>query len=119
VEGTVAASGLEGLRVTAPGMEILLPGSGAPGMRVAIAIRPERLRVTRHGGPDGAPNQARGTLRDVAYRGEAFIFHVALEGGGELRVSQPNLRPLAERPAAPGEAVTVTWDRDAPVVLRG
>ena len=119
LEGTVAVAAVEGLRISAAGMEILAPGSAPPGSRVAIAIRPERLRISRNAVADGTPNQARGTLRGVAYRGEGFTFHVALDGGGELRVSQPNQRPVSERPVAPGDAVSVEWDRDAPVVLRG
>jgi putrescine transport system ATP-binding protein len=119
LDGTVTASDSDGLRIVAAGMEILAPGAAAPGSRVVIAIRPERLRLIHGGLAEGVPNRARGRLRDVAYRGEGFIFHVALEGGGELRVNQPNLRRASERPAAPGDAVTVEWDRDAPVVLQG
>jgi hypothetical protein len=36
-----------------------------------------------------------------------------------LRVTQANQRRGAAPPAGPGEAVTVEWDSDAPVVLRG
>ncbi|WP_372623140.1 ABC transporter ATP-binding protein [Falsiroseomonas sp.] len=118
LEGTVTASGAEGQHIAGPGFGILAAGSAAPGAQVAVAIRPERLRLERAPMPaPPAPNQARGTLRGVAYRGEGFTFHVVLEGGAELRVSQPNQRRVTEAPVAPGEPVLVSWDDEAPVVL--
>jgi putrescine transport system ATP-binding protein len=118
LEGTVTANGAAGLRIQGPGFGILATGSAMPGARVAVAIRPERLRL--HRAPVSAapaPNQVRGTLHGIAYRGEGFTFHVALEGGAELRVSQPNQRRLGEAPVAPGDPVLVSWDEEAPVVL--
>jgi putrescine transport system ATP-binding protein len=115
LEGRVVGAAEGRLRIAGPGFEMETPGSAAPEAAIAVAIRPERLRLVR--GAAG-PNTARGTLRDIAYRGEGFTFHVVLEGGAELRVSQPNLRRVTARPAEPGEAVTVAWDADAPVVLR-
>jgi putrescine transport system ATP-binding protein len=115
LEGRVLSLERGLLHVAGPGFTVTTPGEASPGP-VAVAIRAERLRLAR-GMPDRAPNTARGVLRDIAYRGEAFILHVVLEGGAELRISQPNLSGGATRPAEPGEAVTVAWDADAPVVL--
>jgi putrescine transport system ATP-binding protein len=112
LDGEAQADG----RIRAGNIEIA-PAEAAPaGTRVAVAIRPERLRLTRATAA-AAANQARGTLRDIAYRGEGFTFHVALDGGAELRITQPNLRQAP--PAGPGEPVLVSWDADAAVVLRG
>jgi putrescine transport system ATP-binding protein len=114
LDGRVVGSAAGMMRIAGPGFEMEVPGRAETGAAIALAIRPERLRLAR--GAAGA-NTARGTLRDIAYRGEGFTFHVALEGGAELRVSQPNLTRVTARPAEPGEAVTVAWDADAPVVL--
>jgi len=116
LEGNVTASDDEGLAIAVPGIEIHTSGIAAKGSRVAVALRPEHLRLSR--GTQEGPNLARGTLREVAYRGEGFTFLVGLAGGGELRVVQPNLRRGAPRPAEPGEAVTIAWDAEAPVVLQ-
>ena len=115
LEGTVTEAGAEGLTVAAAGIEILAQGRATPGSRVAIALRPEHLRLSR--GVEGGPNRVRGTLREVVYRGEGFTFLVTLAAGAELRIAQPNLRRGAPRPAEPGEAVTIAWDAEAPVVL--
>jgi putrescine transport system ATP-binding protein len=117
LEGRVVEAGAEGLRIAAPGIEIRAAGAAPPGSQVAVALRPERLRLLRATSQALAPNQARGRLRDIAYRGEGFLLSVALDAGGELRISQPNQRPGAKPAAAPGEAVLVAWDADAPVVL--
>ncbi|MGG5821516.1 ABC transporter ATP-binding protein [Falsiroseomonas sp. HW251] len=113
LEGTVTEAGPDGLRIATPGAEIVAPGRAEAGAHIAVALRAEHLRIE----PAGAagPNRARGTLRDVAYRGEGFTVHVALDAGGELRVSRPNRRGAA--PPVAGEAVTVAWDPDAAVVL--
>jgi putrescine transport system ATP-binding protein len=113
LEGTVTQAGVDGLSIATQGAWIVAHGQAEAGTRVAVALRAEQLRLE----PAGAegPNRARGRLRDVAYRGEGFVFHVALDGGGELRVARPNLRHAA--PPAPGEAVTVAWDAEAAVVL--
>jgi putrescine transport system ATP-binding protein len=117
LEGRVLEAGADGLRIAAPGIEIHAAGEAPPGSQVAVALRPERLRLMGDASHALAANQARGRLRDIAYRGEGFLLFVALEGGGELRISQPNPRPGARPAATPGEPVVVAWDADAPVVL--
>jgi putrescine transport system ATP-binding protein len=117
LDGVVGAAGPEGLRIAAAGTEILAQGTAPEGARVAVALRPEHLRLVPGATP--GPNRATGRLTEAAYRGEGFAFLVALDAGGALRVTQANRRRGATPPAGPGEAVTVEWDADAPVVLRG
>jgi len=56
-------------------------------------------------------------VRDIAYFGDFFMVHVAMEGGRTLRVSLPNLRRITERPVDWEDVVAITWDADAGVVL--
>ncbi len=114
LEGRVASAAEGRLRVEGPGFATAALGRVEAGAAVALALRPERLRLLPAGDP---PNGARGVLRDIAYRGEGYLYHVVLEGGAELRVSQPNLARRAAPPAAPGAPVAVAWEEDAPVVL--
>ncbi|WP_198373390.1 ABC transporter ATP-binding protein [Roseomonas rosulenta] len=78
---------------------------------VAVALRPERIRVT----PGAAgPNTARGTVEDVAFRGDDSLLLVRLSGGAALRVAH------AEEDGAPperGAAVTLAWEAAAVVAL--
>ena len=122
LEGVVATTGAEGGRIrTADGAIEILSDAPAPrpvGERVVVALRPERLAIAR--APEGAghgDNRLIGRVRDIAYSGDLFLYHVEIAGGRRLRVSQPNLRRITDRPLGAGDAVIVTWDREASMVL--
>ncbi|MBR0654839.1 ABC transporter ATP-binding protein [Roseomonas arctica] len=78
----------------------------------AYALRPERIRLTPGGEAIGA-NAAIGQVREAAFRGDATLFVVALDGGGELRVMVPADDPMP----AMGERVALAWDPDDLVPL--
>ncbi|MDB5380923.1 MAG: transporter ATP-binding protein [Rhodospirillales bacterium] len=78
----------------------------------AYALRPERIRLTPNGATTGA-NAIAGHVRDVAFRGDATLFVVALDGGGELRVMVPADDPMPIM----GERVALAWDADDLVPL--
>ncbi len=126
LEGTVEAAGQGGCRIgTAPGGVVLAdaPSPLPPGSPVLVAIRPERMRLgpAEEGAAHGE-NRLVGRVRDIAYQGDAFLFHVAVEGAPgpvTLRVSQPNLQRSLTRPVEWERRVAVTWDSHAPVVLAG
>jgi putrescine transport system ATP-binding protein len=122
LEGVVEAHAPEGARIGSSEYDFdILTDAEAPkpvGSRVLVAVRPERMRIARAGGADGfGDNQVAGRVRDIAYFGDFFVYYVVLEGGKELRVSQPNLRRITERPVDWEDRVVVTWDRQASVVL--
>lgn len=84
--------------------------AGAP---VTLALRPERVRLRSGEAPADAVNAARGTVAEVAFRGELSTALVRLDGGATLRVS----RPSAEGAPARGARVTLTWPAEALAVL--
>jgi putrescine transport system ATP-binding protein len=122
LEGVVQATGPGGARIGATGfaMDILsdTPAPKPAGSRVFVALRPERLAIARaadamrHG-----DNRLVGRVREIAYLGDSFIYHVELERGRVIRVSQPNPRRGTERPLDGGDKVAVTWDPHASMVL--
>jgi putrescine transport system ATP-binding protein len=122
LEGVVAATGPEGARIrAADGATDILSDTPPPrpiGSPVFVALRPERLQIA-HAPEDAGPGENRltGRVRDIAYSGDVFTYHVELAGGRRLRVSQPNLRRITDRPLDAGDAVVVTWDRQASMVL--
>ncbi len=122
LEGVVERTGAEGTRIGSSEFEMDIlsdaPAPKPPGSRVFVAIRPERMRIARVGtGAQHGDNRLIGRVRDIAYYGDFFMYHVALEGGRTLRVSQPNLRRITERPVDWEDLVAVTWDGHASVVL--
>ena len=103
--------------VECPGVGCVLrlpPGPRpAAGAALTVALRPERIRLLPATPPPGAPNTAAGTLRDLAYRGEAWVALVATKGGQVVRAVVPG----AAAPPAPGGGVALAWDDDANIVL--
>ena len=88
--------------------------SAAPTAAVSVALRPEKIRLSRDGGP--GENRLRGTVAEIAYVGEVSRYLVKLATGSVIRVSQPNLERHAER-IGWDEQVWLSWDPSAPVVL--
>jgi putrescine transport system ATP-binding protein len=107
-----AANVLEGRaragRFDSPEAGITLSGA-IPDGAVAVALRPERIRVIDDA---GAPNTARGIVEDAAFRGDDTLLLVRLPGGTLLRVAHAEEDGT---PPARGDAVALAWD-DADVV---
>jgi putrescine transport system ATP-binding protein len=102
-----AANVLEGRaaqdRFDSPDAGISCAGAIPPGT-VAVAIRPERIRIAPAG---EGPNTARGTVQDVAFRGDDSLVLVDLGGGTTLRVAHPG---EGSPPPARGAVVTLAWE---------
>ncbi|WP_135468711.1 ABC transporter ATP-binding protein [Crenalkalicoccus roseus] len=112
LEGRVGADGRVDCAAAGCTLRPAAPPPRAPGEALAVALRPERIRlVDERRAP--AENAAAGTLRDLAYRGEAWLALVATAGGQELRVSLPG----GATPPAPGAPVALAWDAAAVVPL--
>jgi spermidine/putrescine ABC transporter ATP-binding subunit len=109
IDGAVAHSGFE-----APGLGRLPAPNGVADGPAALAIRPERVRVTD--AADGAAIQ--GQVEGAAFLGQDVIAHVAV----------PNLpRPMVARLAAGhplsaklarGQNVWLNWQADQAVILK-
>lgn len=96
--------------------------TGTPGMTVTIALRPEKIRISREAPPplDGTPaglNRVQGTLQDLSYFGSFTIYHLALGSGQVLKISASNTERHLSQPLRPGETAWAQWSATAPVVL--
>ncbi|MGG5889435.1 ABC transporter ATP-binding protein [Falsiroseomonas sp. HC035] len=122
LEGVVERIDAEGVRIGSSEMDFDIlaepAASKPPGSRVFVALRPERMRIER-AAPDAphGDNRLVGRVRDIGYYGDFFVYYVVLDGGKEIRVSQPNLRRRTERPVDWEDTVAITWDRQASMVL--
>jgi putative spermidine/putrescine transport system ATP-binding protein len=78
-----------------------------------FTIRPEKIRLTAPEEPPGPSEVAAdGRVRDVVYVGPDTRYHVALDAGAELTVTQQNLSTSStEALAAQGRTVRLIWDR--------
>jgi len=96
--------------------------TGTRGMAVTVAVRPEKIRISREPpaehGPGGPPfNQARGTVRDLAYFGAYTVYHLALASGAVLKVSQGNTERQVEDQLTWGDSAWASWSPLSQVVL--
>ncbi len=87
------------------------------GQKIALALRPEKIRVTVRKPGDAQENCVRGTVSDIAYLGDLSIYHVQLESGLVLKAARPNITRFTEQPITWDDKVFLSWTPDAGVVL--
>jgi len=90
--------------------------SGSQGMEVAVAVRPEKVRVSREP-PGQEHNTARGTVVDIAYLGSHSILHVALPGGKVVTASVANADSEHAGRITWKDEVYLAWGEFSGVVL--
>jgi putrescine transport system ATP-binding protein len=96
--------------------------TGVEGMSVSVAMRPEKLRLTRERPQDSAEwaaghNQVRGTVKDMSYFGSFTVYHLKLASGQVLRVSESNTERHRDNPLTWNDTAWVSWSPSAQVVL--
>jgi putrescine transport system ATP-binding protein len=89
--------------------------SSPPGAPVAVAIRPEKIQLSREQ-PPGTDNLLAGRIAGVAYLGDATRYLVQLPNGHQLRVTAPNVSRREER-FEQDDPVWLTWHASSPVVV--
>jgi putrescine transport system ATP-binding protein len=90
--------------------------TGTLGMAVAVAVRPEKIRLGRDK-PEGEVNQVQGTVRDRSYFGSFTVYNLELAGGARLKVSESNVERHRSDAPAEGQVAWATWPETAQVVL--
>ena len=107
---TIESAAISGLLRVDHGM------SCAPNQKVHVAVRPEKIRITRDH-PNVPDNMTQGVIQEIAYMGSQSIYRVALTSGMEVRVTQPNFaRDMGNR-LTWDEPVYLSWDAASSVVL--
>lgn len=92
------------------------PEALAPNTSVHVAIRPEKIEVTKDR-PEQEENCCQGNVVEVAYQGSLSIYRIELPTGKIVRVTMPNHARTTEREIDWGDAVWLRWQRHAAVVL--
>jgi putrescine transport system ATP-binding protein len=97
----------------------------AAGAKVAIALRPEKLRITAAASAHGATaettavdqNAVRGRVWDIGYLGDKSVYKVRLADGTQMKVSVANVTRIVERPISWDDEVLLSWPPSAAVLL--
>src|SRR5512147_2769203 len=95
--------------------------TGTQGMPVSVAVRPEKIHLTRHAPPeddtDAAFNRAHGVVKNLSYFGSFTVYHLELPSGRMLKVSQNNTQRHREHELTWGSEAWAHWSRQSQVVL--
>jgi putrescine transport system ATP-binding protein len=91
----------------------------APGMPVAVALRPEKIAIAPAqpqglAGNGAAENGAAGTVSEIGYLGATSLYNVRLDSGLVLKAAVMN---EATRTVHANDRVWLSWAADAGVVL--
>ena len=92
-------------------------GTHAPGAALCVAVRPEKLRLAKPGEGLDLPNRLPGRVRDIAYLGDACVYHVTLAGGKIVKATAPNLGRWDDQPFSRDQEVTVGWAAAASILV--
>ncbi|TGD71125.1 polyamine ABC transporter ATP-binding protein [Mangrovimicrobium sediminis] len=108
-EGTLAVDEADHVEIASPALALPLRIghgiTGSLGMALAVAVRPEKIRVSREA-PAQPHNAARGKVVDIAYLGSHSILHIALPGDKVVIASVAN----TDRSVAGDDAERFTWN---------
>jgi putrescine transport system ATP-binding protein len=120
-EGRVAVDSADGMEIESRDAGCgVRAGHGVDvptGATVWVAIRPEKLHISREQPPDPAWNCMTGVVWDIGYLGNQSIFHVKLDNGRMVTSTQANLARAVEREITWEDRVYLTWKPYASVVL--
>ena len=89
----------------------------ARGMRVAIAVRPEKVRISAVRPASDVENTVRGRVWDVGYLGGVSTYKVRLADGTTMAATVANVSRRTETAIAPDQEVMLSWPPGAALVL--
>ena len=90
--------------------------TGFDGMKVAFAIRPEKLNISKEE-PAQKYNKAQGIIEEIAYFGSHSVYHVRLSSGVKVLCNFVNMKRWASENFTWNDAVWLSWDDNSGVVL--
>ncbi len=91
------------------------PGDGSP---ISIAVRPEKITISRTPPDSGNRNMIKGVVRDLGYFGDQSLYRVRLQSGTMLQVSAQNLRRTAKLTVEWDDEVYLSWEVASTILLR-
>jgi len=121
-EGTVSACkpGLITVSCSETGCDLWVDDVGrfAPGQKVWVALRPEKIRLSKQPAPDAAVNQLKGMVWELGYLGNRSTYQIKTSSGKLVTVFAQNERRSSEMTIDWSDEVYVSWPADAAVLLQ-
>ncbi len=91
--------------------------TGTEGMAVSVALRPEKIALTREAPADAAFNAVQGTVKEMSYLGSLTVYNQTHSSGAMLKVSQANTQRHRDDALTWGDRAWAQWSPSAHVVL--
>jgi ABC-type Fe3+/spermidine/putrescine transport system ATPase subunit len=116
-EGKVAGTAGNAVQIDVAGLNrITVPFAGHASGNVGIAVRPEKVAVTRTE-PDANLIRIRGRVREVAYYGDESHIYVENSTGVVINANLPNDRRTTTPAVAIGDELWLSWTPEDTLVL--
>ena len=89
------------------------------GQKVWVALRPEKIKISKEPNPDTGANRLKGIVHDIGYLGKLSTYRVKVENDTLVEVTSPNLaRPKDGNLLIDwDDEVYLSWDASSSVVL--
>jgi putrescine transport system ATP-binding protein len=91
--------------------------TGTEGMAVTVALRPEKIELSRTAPAESTYNAAQATIKEMSYFGSFTVYHLQLASGARIKVSQANTQRHRDDELTWGDTAWVHWSDSAHVVL--
>ncbi|HZQ61519.1 MAG TPA: ABC transporter ATP-binding protein [Casimicrobiaceae bacterium] len=120
LEGHARATEGNDLTVDIPDLGEVRAASRAPvveGSNIAIALRPEKIHVSRSVPPSLQRNRFTGTVTSNLYMGDVTVYLVTTERGRQIEALLANSEPGRSKMFDVGERVELAWPVDAGHVI--
>ena len=120
-EGKVSAVDADGVTVATADAPVPLRALGTypveVGQDVCIAVRPEKIFVSREEPDDASATRLRGIVDDLGYFGVLSLYRIRLASGRIIQVSSQNRLRSAKRLVEWEDEIWVSWQPQSAVLL--
>ncbi len=121
-DGRVTAGGNGRVRLLCDALdaELSVASDEAPAQdsAISVAVRPEKITISRQPPDGGDRNVVKGIVRDLGYFGDQSLYRVRLKSGAVLQVSAQNLRRSAKLTVEWDDEVYLSWEVASTILLR-
>jgi putrescine transport system ATP-binding protein len=88
-----------------------------PGASIWVAVRPERMRITREKPPPDPENCLAATVVEVGYLGDLSIYQLRIADGSRLKAAVANSGRDGDGAFGQGEVVWLSFSPESAIVL--
>ena len=121
-EGTVTGSepGMVTVHCSETACELRIDDLGRfpPGQQVWVALRPEKIRLSKEPPAGGRINLLRGVVWELGYLGNRSTYRIKMASGKLVTVQAQNERRTSEWSIDWSDEVYMSWQADAAVILQ-